>query len=76
MVRSIFRRQNIGNCALMQVQTQTRAQRIFLRYYYRSHSFQKRGRMGEPVVANRVYSGDHRELIADEGRTQEYFRTL
>lgn len=48
----------------------------FLRYYYRSHSFQKRGRMGGPVVANRVYSGDHRELIADEGRTQEYFRTL
>lgn len=32
--------------------------------------------MGGPVVANRVYSGDHRELIADEGRTQEYFRTL
>lgn len=38
--------------------------------------FRRGGGWGGPVVANRVYSGDHRELIANEGRTQEYFRTL
>lgn len=46
MARSIFRRQNIGNCALMQVQTQTRAQRVFFEVLLQITYFSEEGADG------------------------------